>query len=173
MSTSTYAKCFLAAALAALPAVSFAATSDSVLKDFEFKAADAADRAATLDANTRSPEVGWESYSVSLQALKDDINDMGRMLARLDTMRGSLTSADREVVDRAGATLKELAGNTSAAIQYSNRDRENYWTPTYRKYLTNMMAESDQLAASLNHAVELDKARAREKQLEKTLESAQ
>ena len=173
MSTSTYAKCFLAAALAALPAVSFAATADPLLKDFGFKAADAADRAATLDANTRSPEVGWESYSVNLQFLKDDINDMGRTLARLDTMRDSLTPADREVLLRAAATLKQLADNTSAAIQYSNRGREIYWTPTYRKYLANMLAESDQLAASLNHTLELDKARAREKQLEKTVESGQ
>lgn len=172
----------LIAALAALPAVSLARSvspshdsSHAVesLRNFESVAADASDQAAGLDANTRSPELGWESYTVRLQSLKDDVNDLGRMLARLNQMRDSLTAADRAALDRVTPMLKEMADNTTAAVQYANRDHENFWTPTYRKYIVNLMNASDQMSSSVNHALELDKARAKEKQLEKTFDSGQ
>src|SRR5215467_11282706 len=117
MLKSISASCFLAAALAAIPAVSAAASVNfETLKDFELRAADAADQAAFLDANTRSPQLGWESYSTRLEALKDDINDMGRLLALLEERHDSLAPSDREVIDRAAPVLRELADNTTAAI---------------------------------------------------------
>jgi hypothetical protein len=174
--------CFLAAALSALPAVSLAGSvtpahenqqAAEVFKDFEYKAADAADQIADLDANTRSPQIGWEAYATRLQTLKDDVNDMGRIVARLDSMRAYLTAADRQILDRATPVLKELADDTNATVLHFNRDRQNFWTPTYHKYISSMMTEADQLSNSLNHALELDKVHAREQHLEKAIESGE
>jgi hypothetical protein len=182
MLKSISASCFLAATLAALPTVSLARSVSPVhaneqaaeaLKDLSLKAADAADQAAALDANTRSTGLGWESYVPYLQSLKDDVNDMGRIVSYLSDMRSSLTPADRAALDRAGSTLKELADNTTAIVEYTNRDHQNYWTATYHRYVTNLMNESGELSGSLSRTLELDRIRVREKQLEKTMEAGQ
>jgi hypothetical protein len=102
--------------------------------------------------------------------MKDDVNDMGRLLSRLDQMRVQLGPEDREVVDRASALLKEMAANTTTAVQYLNTDQQNFGMPSYRKSVENLVNESNQLSAALNHVIALDKTRTREKHLEKSLE---
>ena len=168
MTTST----LLAIALSALPAASFAATNQSaeIMKDLEARAGDAADQAAEIQASVFSSNTSWEVHADKLQAMKDDVNDMSRLLSRLDEMRAQLGPEDREVVDRASALLKEMAANTTTAVQYLNTDQQNFWTPSYRKSVENLVNESNQLSAALNHVIALDKTRTREKHLEKSLE---
>ena len=162
----------LAIALSALPAASFAATNQSteIMKDLEARANNAADQAAEIQANVFSSNASWEVHADKLQAMKDDVNEMGRLLSRLDEMRAQLGQEDREVVNRASALLKEMAANTTTAVQYLNTDQQNFWTPSYRKSVENLVNESNQLSTALNRVIALDKTRIREKHLEKSLE---
>jgi len=171
---------FFAAALAALPAVSQAKSvspdhanrqAAEILKDLDAKAADAAEQAGQIDVNIRSLDLGWEAFTSPLENLKGDVNDLGRDLSRLEEMRAALSPADREVIDHAGKIVKELAENTTASINAFNRDRENFWTPTWRQYAMNLVSESTQLSNSITHALDMDRTRAHEQQLEKELEA--
>jgi chromosome segregation ATPase len=140
------------------------------MKDLDARADDAADQASELQANLLTSNSSWEVHAQKLQALKDDVNEMGRLLARLEEVRGTLGAEDREVLDRAAVVLKEMAANTTAAVQYLNVDQQNFWIPSYRKSVNNLVNESSQLSSSLNRVIALDKTRAREKHLEKSLE---
>lgn len=129
------------------------------MKEFEFTANDAADQASAIQSSTLSSNIGWQVHAQKLQALKDDVNEMARLLGRLDEMRNSLTPSDQAAIDSAAAILKELAGNTTAAVQYLNADQQNFWMPAYRKSIGNLENASSQLANSLAHAIALDKTR--------------
>jgi hypothetical protein len=159
---------FLMAALVGLPIVSFAATRATdrdnpaaieLLKNMESAANDAADQASTLDSATLSTNASWEVHAQKLQALKDDVNEIGRIVSRLEEMRTSLSPADLDSLDRATALAKEMAGNSQAAIHYLNVDQQNFWSPTYRKSLSNVETESLQLASTVSRALAVDKAR--------------
>jgi hypothetical protein len=171
---SLTARSFLMAALVALPVATFAASTpvasdrdDSqsleLMKNLAFTANDAADQASELDAAAYSSSVTWEVHAQRLQALKDDVNEMGRILTRLDDRRASLSAPDRDSLDRAGTILKDMATNSQAAIQFLNADQQNFWQSSYRKNVSNLSNESTQLASSLDHAIALDKARMKDK----------
>ena len=162
----------LMAALVVLPAATFAATrtaavgrqdaaSVDLMKDLEVAANDIADQSSTLDAASLSSNVSWEVHAQKLQMMKDDVNEIGRIVSRLEDMRGSLSPAAVESLDRAAALGKEMAANSQAAIQFLNADQQNFWLPTYRKNISNLVNESTQLAGSVSHAIAQDKARGR------------
>jgi hypothetical protein len=165
---------FLMAALIALPAASFAATRPTaaaredvqtmeLMKDLDTAAGDAADQASMLESATFSSNTSWEVHAQKLQALKDDVNEIGRIVSRLDEMRGTLSPADVDGLDRALALVKDMAANSQSAIQFLNADQQNFWMPAYRKNVTNLVSESAQLSSVVNRAIAHDKARAKEK----------
>lgn len=161
-------RCFLITALAALPVASFAADRDDtqsveLLKNLAYAANDASDQASELDAAAFSTNASWEVHAQRLQALKDDVNEMGRIVGRLDERRASLSASDRDSLDHATALLKVMAANSQAAIQFLNGDQQNFWSPSYRKSVSSLVNESTQLASSIDHAIALDKARVKDK----------
>jgi hypothetical protein len=168
---SLTARSLLMAALVALPVATFSAStpdrddsqSFELMKNLAFAANDAADQASELDAAAYSSSVSWEVHAQRLQALKDDVNEMGRILTRLDDRRASLSAPDRDSLDHAGTILKDMATNSQAAIQFLNADQQNFWQSSYRKNVSNLSNESTQLASSLDHAIALDKARMKDK----------
>jgi len=166
-------RCFLMTALAALPVASFASTlsaadrddtqSVELMKNLAYAANDASDQASELDAAAFSSNASWEVHAERLQALKDDVNEMGRILTRLDERRASLSPSDRETLDHAAALLKNMAANSQSAIQFLNADQQNFWQPSYRKNVSSLVNESTQLASSIEHTISLDKAHAKDK----------
>jgi hypothetical protein len=167
---SIVASSFLITSLTLAAAPVRPTTAYDALKDLQVVANDAADQAAVLQSSMFSSNLGWEVHASKLQALKDDVNEISRMLSQLEGRRDSLTEADRVVLDRSMVLLKEMVSNTQSAVEYLNNDRQNFWTPTYRRSINNLVNETDQLAHSLGQVLSLDKTRDREKGLEKSLE---
>jgi hypothetical protein len=166
-------RCFLITALAALPVASFAAThpapnrddtqSVELMKSLAYAANDASDQASELDAATLSANATWEVHAQRLQALKDDVNEMGRILTRLNERRASLSASDRDTLDHANTLLKDMAASSQSAIQFLNADQQNFWLPSYRKNVNSLVNESTQLASSLDHAITHGKAHGKDK----------
>jgi hypothetical protein len=163
-------RCFLMAALVTLPVASFAAPTTvagdrddtqtlELMKNLGFAANDAADQASVLESAAFSTDTTWEVHAQKLQALKDDVNEMGRIASRLQERRNSLSAAARDTLDHATALLREMAANSQTAIQFLNADQQNFWLPSYKKNVGNLATESAQLANSIGRAIALDKAR--------------
>jgi hypothetical protein len=174
----------LAVAMAGLPALSLAATNPvaiqldggvvhkqvfQAVKDLSAKACDAADHAAALQSIARNASSDWQVHLSQLDALKDDINAMGRNLYDLEQIRDSAAPLEREAIDRAAPLLKLMADNTEAAIQFLNDNHGNFWLASYQKYVDNLTAGSEQLSNSLGKTIQLAKVRAKERHLEKAL----
>jgi UDP-N-acetylglucosamine enolpyruvyl transferase len=119
-----------------------------LLRDFDTAAAHSANVAADLDSNARS---SWQMQATGLADLRDTINDMGRVLARLQEMREALPPADRQLLETATTMLREIAADAQSAVQALNADQRNLWRPAYREHIVNLAAESRRLASSLAH----------------------
>lgn len=103
---------------------------------------------ATMD---NSPD--WEIQGESLDALRDDVNDIGARLCRLETIRRVLSPWQQKAVDRIASTTVLLADNTQSEIKFGNAHPQELWQPFYRGVARDMVEEAQILQRSVNDAV--------------------
>jgi hypothetical protein len=109
-----------------------------------------ADRLVTYN---REHEVDWELQGDQLNILKQDVNDMGTKLCRLEKIRRVLAPWQQAEVDRIAGEVQLMADNTQDAIVYLDGHEQELWMPTYQKYANNLNNEAGSLAQSLTDAV--------------------
>src|ERR1700730_15026479 len=86
--------------------------------------ADARDKAAELSRDADEMEsligtdVSWQTHAVMLESVKEHVNQLGRIAAQLEQKRGAPTQWQLQAIDRMLPVVKELAANTSAAINH-------------------------------------------------------
>ncbi len=103
-------------------ALAFPAREDSqqltqLLGEVRDEAAELARDAVEMESLIRT-DVGWETHSVRLDRIKDRVNNMARIVAKLTETRTSGSELQEQAVDRIVPMLTELAINTTAAIKY-------------------------------------------------------
>jgi hypothetical protein len=161
----------LAVGIAAAPALLLAASSPETsvlakLEDFHANAVKASVSASDLASLSHTENSGWESQADQWITLKASINDMGRQLFELESLRGSAIPAERDAIDHAAHHLKQMADNAEAAIKVFNDNHATLWRPDYQKYVGNVAEESARLSTSVGQFIRLEDLRAREKQIE-------
>jgi hypothetical protein len=129
------------------------------LQEIETLAADAEDQADQLVHVSENPNLSPYAHMERLNAMKGDVNRMGRDLAALEAERDTLPKWEQEAVDQTEPLLKEAAKNTENAIEYLNENRTQLWTPDYRSYASNIYDESNQIAKSLKGYLKSEKLR--------------
>jgi hypothetical protein len=164
---------YLAAGMAAVPALLSAASPETSvldkLGDFHAMALKASTNASDLASLSRIDDSAWENHADQWISLKASINDMGRKLSELDSLRGSATPAEREAIDHATPLLKQMADNAQAAIKFLNDNHMTLWRPDYQKYVDNIADESARLSTTVGKSIRLEDLRAREKHIENTI----
>jgi hypothetical protein len=76
--------------------------------------------AATMESFTRM-NVSWESHAVAINQMKDHINAMGRLVAKLNEVKNTASPRLKTAIDRIDPFLEELGGYTSAVIEHINQ----------------------------------------------------
>lgn len=143
-----------------------------MLKDFRTVADDAAKQADKLQVLSMPEEAGWEVNASYLNALRDDVNRMGQMLANLEAIRGSATPEEQAAIDRAAEWLPSMASEVKQAIDYLNTRQTNFWMPEYRQPIDALAVEATRVASASNEAVRLQQLQAKERKLKNGLEGA-
>ena len=164
----------LAVGIVAAPALLSAAASPGIsvldgLENFHSQAVHASASASDLASLSHTENTGWESQADEWITLKASINDMGRQLTELQSLRGSATPAEREVIDHAARHLKQMADNAEAGIKFFNDNHTTLWRPDYQKYVPNIADESARLSTTLGQFIRLEDLRAMEKHIENTI----
>jgi hypothetical protein len=142
-----------------------------LLSNARDKAAVLSKDADELEALTRS-NVSWQSHAAMLDKVKDDVNDLARIIEQLNAARDSASPWQQQAIDRMIPLMKELASNTTAAI---NHLRENQIRPTsgsYTEYLKENSETARKLSDLISSVVEYGQARAKLDKLEQKLEVA-
>jgi hypothetical protein len=140
--------------------------------------AEARDKAAVLsrdadqmEALTRS-EVSWQTHAEMLETVKQHVNDLARLAEKLTSERDSAAPWQQQAIDRMLPVLRELASNTTAAINHLNQNKIRPTTASYTEYLKENAEAAHQLAEMVSSFVQYGQARAKLEKLEQKLEIA-
>ncbi len=132
----------------------FKGEANAIFRDVQVDAQQALSHADRLRSFTEDPNLGWETHASQLEGLKDDINDIGAKLCRLETIRRVLAPWQQREIDQMATTVRLMADNAQDAIQFVSAKQDELWLGTYQKYLNNIDDEAESLTRSVTNAVE-------------------
>jgi hypothetical protein len=138
--------------------------------------ADAKERSAVLsrDADemeslTRS-DVSWQTHASMLETMKEDVNDVGKIVEKLEVSRDSASPWQRQAIDRMVPLMKELAANTTAAMNHLNQEHLRPTSGEYADYLRQNAQTARELSDMISSFVQYDQTRGKLDKLEQKLE---
>src|SRR3984893_19332626 len=141
--------------------------------------AEARDEAAQLSRDADEMEslirsdVSWQSHAAMLETVKDHVNELGRIAAQLEQKRDSASQWQQQAIDRMLPVLKELAANTTAAINHLNENKTRpLQISSYPPYLKENAEAAHNLADMISSFVKYGDSRAKVEKLEQKLEIA-
>jgi uncharacterized phage infection (PIP) family protein YhgE len=105
-------------------------------------------------------DVSWQSHADMLNRIRDDVNTLGKTVGSLNTTYESGSEWQQQAVDRILPLLRELASNTTAAINHLNANQIRPTTPDYVSYLEENAETAHQLAEMTSDLVKYAKSRA-------------
>ena len=132
----------------------FKGEANAIFEDVQSEAKQALYDADKLRSFTNTSDVSWEMHAIQLTDLKDEINDIGSKLCRLESIRRVVDPWQQRVIDDIVAATRLMADNAQDAIVFGNTHRQELWLPTYQSYLKNLSNESESLTRSVGKAVE-------------------
>ncbi len=112
----------------------------------------------------------WASHVEAVNKIKENANVMGRLLTKLQNNRNIAAPWQRTAIDRITPIAKELAANTTAAIEHLSKTPERLTTPGYQNYLEAIADSASNLASTIAQFVDYGKTRQRLDRLVKVLE---
>jgi len=139
------------------------------LEDMEISAAAVADEADQLVQISASNQLSAETHITMLNAIKEDVNRMGRQIASLEAERDSLPKWEQRASDKTLPLLKETAENTRKALEYAGENRTRLWMEDYRNYANTIWRDSGQIAKTLKDYLKYAKVHNEEQQLQENL----
>jgi hypothetical protein len=142
-----------------------------LLAEAKEKAAVLSRDADDMEALTRSA-ASWQSHAVMLDTVKDHVNDLGRTVEKLTVARDSAAPWQQKAIDRMLPLMKELASNTTAAIEHIKEHQSQPNVGSYPEYLRANADTAHQLAYIISSFVEYGETKAKLARLEQRLEIA-
>jgi hypothetical protein len=129
----------------------FPGEGSHLLADVQQDARRAAYHASQLESYTNNPEITWELHADQLQRIRHDVNDMGKRLCRLETIRRDLSPWEQQALSQVAPQLQYMADNTTDAIHYVNQYENNFWVPSYKSYTQNLYHEANTVSRTIHN----------------------
>ena len=143
-----------------------------LLTDARDKAAELSRDADDMEALIRT-DVSWQSHAEMLESVKEHVNQLGRIAAQLEQKRDSASQWQQQAIDRMLPVLKELAANTTVAINNLNENKGRpLETSSYPQYLKENAEAARNLSDMISSFVKYGDSRAKVEKLEQKLEIA-
>jgi hypothetical protein len=157
-----------------LPARMFALRPESdqltqLLGEARMEAGQLARDADQTESLIRS-DVSWQTHAEMLDGVKEHVNNMARIIDKLTAARSSGSELQEQAVDRILPLLKELAANTTAAINWLNQNKSRPIGAPYTQYLRANAETAHQLESTVSSLFEYEKTMNRMGELKNKLE---
>ena len=143
--------------------------AQGLLDDVVSDARQARDHADMLQSLMSGAEPDWHPQATELYGIRDDVNDMGRKLCRLETIRRVTSPWERQAIDHAAPLVTELANDTDKAIAFLNDNRTDLFNADYKMYGADLYERSGKLRRSVMEFEKLGKVHHEDLRLEKAL----
>lgn len=106
------------------------------------------------------------SNSQALSDLKDEVNDIGKLVNVLNAERDSLSPAEKQALDETLPLAESIAMNTQDAIDYFNQHDIYMDVLTYQRYSNNVFINSEKLEKVLGNSLKDEKLHSEQAQAE-------
>jgi hypothetical protein len=135
--------------------------------------AEAAELARDADEMTSllHNDVSWETHATMLNQIADRVNNLGKIAAKLQAEREEASPWQQQAIDRMVPMLKEIAANTTAAIEHLNQNHERPTTPDYVEYLQQNADTSHELADMISAVNQYGRERTKLERLQDKIEA--
>jgi hypothetical protein len=115
---------------------------------------DAAQMESLAEAN-----VSWTSNADSIDQIREDVNFLGRELAKLDQLKDTASPWQSDAIAKIHPLELELASNTTIVIDQLNQDPQHFNTSTYRRLVAANADEAGELSKMLANFVSYGKTK--------------
>ena len=124
-----------------------------ILNNIKLDSFQVRDLAAQLEAyDGETPFIDWRSDAGLLKQMRDQVNQMDKMMCLLRLIARETTPEQQAVVQRVVPEIIMLTGETSSAIQFLDRNPDYLWAPRYAAYATEMYNSADTIQHYLRNA---------------------
>jgi hypothetical protein len=131
------------------------------LADFKTKAFQVRREAGILKSFTSYSHLHWKSHTDRLSTLGDHVNDMGRMLARLEEMKAIATESQQLAIDNARPHLVAIADQLGRAIGLVNENTSSVKLSPYSDTVTDISQHTTSLYEKLDTILNYESAKGR------------
>jgi hypothetical protein len=135
----------------------FSREASRLLKDMRYDSLLASHHAAVLQTVALNPDESWASRAYQLSRIRAEVDDMGKRLCRLETIRRAVAPWEQQAIEQIAPLIQDMADNAADAINYLNAHQAAYWTPSYRVYTENLYTEATMLHKRIRRDHELGK----------------
>jgi hypothetical protein len=142
--------------------------ANAIFQNVEEDARKAMDHAANLQSYEDS-NLDWVTYGEQLNRVRAEVNDMGDLLCRLETIRPAVAPWQQKTIDSIASSVRLMADNAQDAIVFGNSHSRELWVPTFQAYVNNLYSEAESLTHSTGTAVEYSHVQKEYLQLRKDL----
>ena len=143
-----------------------AAQLDAAKAEASELARDADDMTALLHSDTN-----WQSHADTLNRIAEHVNNMGKILEKLQSERDEASPWQQQAIDRMVPLLKDIAANTTAAIEHLNKNQSRPVSGDYKNYLEQNADTAHELADTISAFDKYARTRARLEELQDKIES--
>jgi hypothetical protein len=126
--------------------------------------------AAVLQSYTRSSSLDWRTHAKQISRMKAHINAAAKTVAALDAAKGHAAPWQVTAINRILPYMREIAEDTTNAIEYLNENQSRLTNQEYKEYLTMNSDMSRELAVLVAQFVDYGNSKRGYDKLQKSLE---
>jgi hypothetical protein len=136
----------------------------------------AAQQSASLDYDADQmqsllhSDLSWQAHATLLASVKEHVNQLGRTIAKLQAERSQASTWQQKGIDRVLPLMRELAENTTAAINHLNKNQARPVSGYYSEYLDENAETAHELNRIISATIEYGHARGKLEKLEQVIQ---
>jgi hypothetical protein len=138
----------------------------------------ASDQASILDYDADQmtgllhSDVDWQLHAAMLNKVREHVNDLGKTITKLEAERSHANRLQQQAIDRAIPLMRELAANTTDAIEHLNKNQIRPVSGDYPEYLDANANTAHELARLIDATAEYGHTRNKLEKLQQEIEVA-
>lgn len=119
-----------------------------------------------LKSYTPSNRLSWQSHTNQLHILREQVNQLGRDLAYLESQKRVATENQIMALEHARPHLESIAENLTRAIELVDEDRRNVNSAEYVEAVDNVYEHADNLHTKVDTILDYEASKERLDKLE-------
>ena len=136
------------------------------LSAFELQAADVSRSADNLLSLARNHRTNWGSHAYYLNNLRHDINQLGRLLSKLEQAKPQASAAQQSAIEKVRPHLVALADKTTEALDLLRAHSGNIRQAQYKETVADLSKHADRVYQTVDTLVDYHNASERLDRLE-------